>query len=64
MGRAQKQARRGKSAASVERKPTALSDGRGAGVTKRDGRERPDPYNLVPADSTADLTARVVKSED
>lgn len=63
MGRAQKQKRRGSLAASAQVQPSALGDGKGAGVTKRTGTERPDPATGNPRD-LADPTARVIKTDD
>ena len=62
MSRSQKNVRRGKSAgANAERKPTALGDGKGAGVTKRTGTERPDAATNNPKDM-ADPVARVIRT--
>jgi hypothetical protein len=59
MGRAQKQKRR--PTPSVERKPTATGEGKGAGVTKRTGTERPQSATAFPTD-IADPQARVIKT--
>ena len=62
MSRSQKNARRGNSrSASVERKPTPTGEGKGAGVTKRSGTERPDPATGNPKDM-ADPVARVIRT--
>lgn len=59
MGRAQRQTRR--PTASVERKPAALASGKGRGVTKRTGTERPDAATAKPTD-IADPVARVIRT--
>jgi hypothetical protein len=62
MSRAQKNTRRGKGkSASVQRQPAATGEGKGAGVTKRTGTERPDASTNYHADM-ADPTPRVIKT--
>lgn len=62
MSRAQKNTRRGKqSTASVQRQPTQLGSGKGNGVTKRTGLERPQVVTRHPTDM-ADPVARVIKT--
>lgn len=59
MSRSVKNVRR--AGASVERKPTALGSGKGNGVVKRTGRERPNEATANPND-IADPQARVIKT--
>ena len=59
MSRAVKQRRR--ATASVEVKSAALNSGKGAGVQKRTGLERPQSYTFAPKD-TAASKGRVVKT--
>ena len=59
MSRAVKQRRR--ATASVELKPTATGDGKGRGVQKRTGLERPQAYTFAPK-NTAESKGRVVKT--
>ncbi len=62
MSRAQKNTRRGKqSTKSAQRQPTALASGKGAGVTKRTGLERPSVVTHNPTDM-ADPTPRVIQT--
>ena len=61
MSRAQKNVRRKGGAASAERKPVAINSGKGAGVTRRTGTERPDPATGNPK-NMADPVARIIKS--
>jgi hypothetical protein len=62
MSRAQKNTRRASGAGKgAQRQPTALGSGKGNGVAKRTGRERPQPATLNPADM-ADPTPRVIKT--
>lgn len=59
MSRAVKNIRR--PTASVERKPQAMGDRKGNGVTKRTGRERPDAATANPR-GIADPVARVIRT--
>jgi hypothetical protein len=62
MGRAQKNVRRAKGAGTgTQRQPTALANGKGNGVRKATGTERPEPVTHNPADM-ADTQARVIKT--
>lgn len=62
MSRAQKNVRRGKgSGAGVQRQPMQLGEGKGNGVTKRTGLERPQVATRHPVD-IADPQARVIRT--
>lgn len=62
MSRAQKQRRRAKGAGTgTQRQPTALAAGKGNGVQKRTGTERPSVTTHFPTD-IADPQARVIKT--
>lgn len=64
MGRAKTNAKRkGGYGKSAERKPAALGTGKGNGVTKMSGTERPQAYTHLPAD-IADPAARVIKTRN
>lgn len=47
--------------ASAERKPTQLGEGKGNGVVRKSGTERPQPATANPTD-IADPQARVIKT--
>ncbi len=62
MSRALRNKRRGdKPGKSAQRQPTALASGKGAGVTKRTGLERPSVVTHNPTDM-ADPTPRVIQT--